>query len=86
VNVNVSIITARDQNAVIVPREAVYQEDGQRFIYQVVDGRLVRQNVKTSISNLTQIEVTQGLSDGATIAISSTNGQPLQAGMAVRSE
>lgn len=84
VNVNVSIVTAADSNALVVSREAVHQEDGQRFVYQIQDGQLQKRVIETSISNLTSMEVTKGLADNAEVALGSTNGQPLRPGVAVR--
>jgi HlyD family secretion protein len=84
VNVSVNIITAKDENALTVPREAVHQEDGHRFVYQVVNGQLQRRDVTTSIANLTRIEVTHGLADNVEVALGAINGKPLQNGMAVR--
>lgn len=84
VNVNVNIVTASNSNALVVPREAVHQEDGHRFVYEIVDGQLQKRVIESSISNLTDMEVTKGLSDNAEVALGSTNGQPLRPGMAVR--
>ena len=77
-------LVARDAHALTLPREAVHQDDGHTFVYQVVDGKLQRTDIHTSISNLTRIEVTSGLSDGADVALSSMNGQPLRPGQPVR--
>jgi HlyD family secretion protein len=85
-NVSVVITTARHDNVLSVAREAVHQDDGKRFVYQVVDGHLQRKNVETSLSNLTFIEVTSGLPEGATVALGSVNGMALQDGMAVKTE
>jgi HlyD family secretion protein len=84
VNVSVRVVTARDDNALSVPREAVHQEDGHSFVYEVVNDQLMRRDVETSISNLTRIEITKGLQDNALVAISTMNGQPLKPKMAVR--
>ncbi len=84
INVTVRIVTARDDNALSVPREAVHQEDGHSFVYEVVNDELVRRDVQTSISNLTRIEITKGLQDNAVVAINTLNGQPLKPKMAVR--
>ena len=84
VNVNVSIVTAKHDSALTVPREAIHQDDGKRFVYQVVDGELKRRDVQTSLSNLTRMEITQGLPDGATVALNADNQQALKPGMSVR--
>jgi len=84
INVNVSILTAREDNALTVSREAMHQEDHVHFVYQIVDGKLKRVNVETAVFNLTRIQVTKGLEDGAEVALGSSNGAPLQPGASVR--
>ncbi len=83
-NVNVSITTASHDDALTVPREAVHDSDGTRFVYQVVNGELQQRKVETSISTLTRIEISKGLPDNATVAVSAVNGQALRPGMPVR--
>lgn len=84
VNVNVTIITAQHDNALTVPREAIHQDNGKRFVYQIVDGELKRRDVQTSLSSLTKMEITQGLADNAVVALSAENQQPLKPGASVR--
>jgi HlyD family secretion protein len=84
VNVNVTIVTAQHENVLTVPREAIHQDDGKLYVLQVVDGELQRRDVQTLLSNLTRMEVAQGLQDGALVAISTENQQPLKPGMSVR--
>jgi hypothetical protein len=40
--------------------------------------------VQTSLSNLTRMEITQGLTDGAVVALNADNQQALKPGMTVR--
>ena len=54
VNVGVTIVTAEHQNVLAVPREAIHQEDSQRYVYQIINNELHRKDVKTALSNLTQ--------------------------------
>jgi HlyD family secretion protein len=84
VNVGVTIITAEHRNVLTVPREAVHQEDSKTYVYQVVNNELQRRYVQTSISNLTQVEVTGGLPDDALVALGSVNSKPLRNGLAVK--
>ena len=81
-NVNVTIITAEHRDVLVVPREAV-RMDGKAWVFQVVNGQLQQREVQVGISNLTQAEVS-GLQDKARVALGTTNGQPLRAGMLVR--
>ncbi len=84
VNVSVNVVTARDQDALSVPREAVHQDASGRFVYQVVNDELKRTSVETSVSNLTQIEVTKGLTPNAVIALGTYSTQQLRDGLQVR--
>jgi len=85
VNVGVTIVTAEHQNVLTVPREAGHQEDSKTFVYEIVNDQLHRRDVQTSISNLTQVEVTSGLSDNSRVALSAINAKPLRDGLTVRS-
>lgn len=84
VNVGVSIVTAEHTNAIAVPREAVRLDDSKPYLYQIVDHELRRRDVETSISNLTQVEITSGVPEGALVALASTNSKPLHDGLVVK--
>ncbi len=84
-NVSVAVITARKEDALTIPREAIHQDDRGQYVLQVVNGELRRRNVTTSVSNLTRVEVTSGLSDNAVLALGALNMQSLKSGMAVKS-
>jgi HlyD family secretion protein len=77
INVGVTIVTAEHGNALMVPREALRQDDGTSFVYQIVNNVLFRRPVQTSISNLTQVEITSGIPEQARVALGSTNSKPL---------
>ena len=83
-NVTVAVIAARHENAVVVPREAVHQDEQGFYVFEVVNGELKRRDVKTSISNLTTVEVTDGISDHATLALGAVSLDSLRQGMQVR--
>jgi HlyD family secretion protein len=84
VNVSVTIVTAEHDNVLVIPREAVRTDDSKSYVLQIVDHELKRHDVETSLTNLTQIEVTHGLSAKDLIAINSVNGKPLAEGMQVK--
>lgn len=84
INVNVSITTARRDNALLVPREAVHQHDSKKFVYEVVSGELRQREVETGVSDLTRIEITSGLKDNAEVALTSVRGSVLKEGMEVK--
>jgi HlyD family secretion protein len=78
VNVGVAIITAEHADVLTVPREALREDDSVPYVYAVAGNEIHRQNVQTSISNLTKVEITGGLAQGALVAIGSTNSKPLR--------
>jgi HlyD family secretion protein len=84
VNVGVTIVTAEHKNVLAVPREAIHQEDSTKYVYQIVDNELHRRDVQIAISNLTQVEITSGLSENALVALAPLNTKPLHDGLAVR--
>jgi HlyD family secretion protein len=77
INVGVTIIAAEHENVLVVPREAVRMEDSKPYVLQVSGRELRRQEVETSLSNLTQVEITRGLSAKDVVAINSSNGKPI---------
>ena len=84
INVSVLITTAREDNALSVSREAVYQDNGKRYVYQVVNDVLKKAPVETGISNLTRIQIKSGVNEGVNIALGSVNGAPLVDGAPVK--
>ena len=84
VNVGVTIVSAVHDNVLVVPREAVRMDDSKPYVLQVVGHELRRRDVETSISNLTQVEITRGLSANDMIAISAFNGKPIGDGTRVK--
>ena len=83
-NVSVAVVLARHENALTVPREAVRQDAEGKYVFQIVNGELKRRNVQTSVSNLTRVEITSGIPDGAVLALGAVNLQPLRDGMPVK--
>jgi HlyD family secretion protein len=77
INVGVTIVTAEHDNVLVVPREAVRMDDSRPYVLQVVGHQLKRRDVETSLSNLTQVEVTRGLSAKDVVAINSSNGKAI---------
>jgi HlyD family secretion protein len=84
VNVNVSIISARHDNALTVSREAVHDVDGKRYVYKIEDEKIVAQEVQTGLSSLTRVEIIKGIPEGAVIALGAINAQPLRSGMDIK--
>jgi HlyD family secretion protein len=77
-------VNAQRDNVLVVPREAVRMDDSKPYVLQVVGQKLKRQDVETSISNLTQVEIVHGVALNDTVAISSSNGKTIGDGTQVK--
>ncbi|MGA9473369.1 MAG: efflux RND transporter periplasmic adaptor subunit, partial [Terriglobales bacterium] len=84
INVGVTITAAEHNNVLVIPREALRTDDSTPYVLEVVDHKLKRCNVETAITNLTQVEITHGVSAKDLIAINSINGKPIGDGTQVR--
>jgi len=84
VNVGVTVITAEHSGVLTLQREAVRMDDTKPYVYQVVDGELKRREVEVSLQNLTQVEITGGLSENSVVALSSADAKPLADGARVK--
>jgi HlyD family secretion protein len=68
-NVDVKILVRESKNALVVPRGAVRDENGQRYVF-VFDGEQVkRHDVILGVSNASDYEVLSGLSEGDRVAV-----------------
>jgi len=83
-HVTVTVTTAREPNALTVPREALRSENGKPYVFRVVGDELKRTPVVTGTINLTQVAITSGLTDGEMVATGSLNGLPLEEGVQVK--
>jgi HlyD family secretion protein len=78
VNVGVTIIAAEHKNVLTLPREAVRQDDQGSFVFTVVNQELQRSPVQTGISDLTRVEITNGVNDSSRVALGATNSKNLR--------
>lgn len=73
-NVTVTVTTQQRFNVLSIPREALHTEpSGHDFVYRVIKGKLVVTPVQVGVVNLLRVEITSGLSDKDTVALSPTN-------------
>ncbi|MGD0212857.1 MAG: efflux RND transporter periplasmic adaptor subunit [Terriglobales bacterium] len=84
INVGVSVIAGEHANVLVVPREAVRMDDSKPYVLLVSGHQLKRREVETSLSNLTQVEITHGLAAKDVVAINSSNGKPIGDGTQVK--
>ncbi len=83
-NVGVTIVVAEHENVLTLQRDALRADDGKPYVYRIVDNHLRRQPVDISLQNLTQVEITGGLSDGAEVALPAEENKPLFDGASVK--
>jgi HlyD family secretion protein len=84
VNVGVTIVVAEHENVLTLQRGAIHADDNKLYVYQIIDDRLKRELVEISLQNLTSVEITGGLSEGAKIALPAEESKPLFDGAAVK--
>lgn len=84
-NVRVTVTTSQLKNILIIPREALHIEQGEPYVYRVVNGSLRSTTVDVGALNLTDVQITHGLKPGDVVALgtTATNGQPLGNGLPV---
>lgn len=83
-NVTVTVTVSNLRNVLNVPRDALHTEQEKSYVYRVVKGTLRRTPVTVGSFNLTQVEILSGLHENDTVALGTTNGQPVSDGVAVR--
>jgi HlyD family secretion protein len=82
-NVVVTATTAQRTDALSVPREALHTEGGD-FVYRVINNKLVRTPVQIGLVNLTRAEITGGLTEKDTVALTAINNHELSNGIPVK--
>ncbi len=83
-DVTVTVTTASEADALSIPREALYSENGKPYVFKVVNDGLVKTPVTTGATNLTQAAILAGLNAGDIVATGTTTGQPLQVGVPIK--
>lgn len=69
-SVDVEVRTGGKDNVVLAPSAAVMEREGQKFVFVVVNGKAVRRDVTTGISNWDRTEILGGISPGEAIITS----------------
>lgn len=84
INVNAAIITAEHSSVLTLQRDAIRIDDSKPYVFQIINGRLKRQNVEIALQNLTQVEIASGLPANAIVALNSEGSKPLYDGAPVK--
>ncbi|HYK89308.1 MAG TPA: efflux RND transporter periplasmic adaptor subunit [Acidobacteriota bacterium] len=69
VNVDVEILTTPGPKVLSLPRDAVFPDGNEYFIWLMRDGRAEKRTVQTGRSTITRIEITGGISQGDKVII-----------------
>ncbi|MCD7835494.1 MAG: efflux RND transporter periplasmic adaptor subunit [Lachnospiraceae bacterium] len=70
VSVKITADTYKQNEAIIIPYDAVYYDNDGSYVYLCVDGRAVKTYVTAGIFNDTEIAITDGIAEGDTIITS----------------
>jgi HlyD family secretion protein len=84
VNVGVTIVVAEHDNVLTLQRDGVHADDNKLYVFRIIDDRLKRESVEISLQNLTRVEITGGLPDGAAVALPAEEPRPLFDGAHVK--
>ncbi|PYX38410.1 MAG: efflux transporter periplasmic adaptor subunit [Acidobacteria bacterium] len=84
VTVGVTIVSREDHMVLTAPRETVRLDDSKPYVFQIINNEVHRRDVETSVSNLTDVEITKGIPENAVVAVGSINAKPLRDGLSVR--
>jgi HlyD family secretion protein len=83
-DVKVTVLEQKMEHVLTVPREALHSENGKSYVYRMEKNVLRRVPVNVGARNLTQVEITSGLTEHDVVALSTTNGEPLAEGVPVQ--
>jgi HlyD family secretion protein len=69
-SVDVEVLTGRKEDTLQVPSSAVMEREGQKFVYVVRGGKIVRSDITTGISNWDRTEILTGIAPGSDVVTS----------------
>jgi multidrug efflux pump subunit AcrA (membrane-fusion protein) len=72
-SVNVDISTKQNENALLVPREALISKDDTSLVYVINRGRAQERKISIGIRSFTNVEAASGLVEGEQVAITNVS-------------
>jgi HlyD family secretion protein len=79
---NANIVVQQKENVLLVPNRAIKVTRNQRTVQVMENGQLVETQIQTGMSNDQYTEVTNGLTEGEQVAITTTaTNQPISGGL-----
>ncbi len=79
-----TIVVAEHDNVLTLQRDGVHADDNKLYVFRIVDDRLKREPIEISLQNLTRVEITNGLPEGAQVALPAEEPRPLFDGARVK--
>ncbi|WP_070000255.1 efflux RND transporter periplasmic adaptor subunit [Cellulosilyticum sp. I15G10I2] len=67
--IDIRLTTEKTENAVTIPKKAVFEEDDQKYIYICTDDKAVKTPVETGLSDAYSVEIIQGIKEGDRVVI-----------------
>jgi len=65
----IHFVESRKDGTVVVPRNTVLENESEKYVYVIEDGKAVKKVVETGIDNGDEIEITSGISFGENIIV-----------------
>lgn len=72
-SVNVDIVTRKDNNALIIPREALVSKDDSSMVYKIDKGRAREARIEIGIRSYSSVEAISGINEGDSVAVSNVS-------------
>ena len=73
-SVKLSIVSNAVEGQILIPYDSVYYDDGQAYVYRVINDKALRTDIDTGAFNEEQIAVTSGLNEGDSIITTWASG------------
>lgn len=73
-SVKLSLVSNAVDNQLLIPYDSVYYDNGQAYVYRLIDDKAVRTDISTGIFNQDDIVVTEGLNEGDSLVTSWASG------------
>ena len=73
-SVKLSLVSNAVDNQLLIPYDSVYYDNGQAYVYRLIDDKAVRTDISTGIFNQDDIVVTDGLNEGDSLVTSWASG------------
>ncbi|WP_054741689.1 efflux RND transporter periplasmic adaptor subunit [Cellulosilyticum ruminicola] len=63
------LIDKQSNETLIIARNAIFEEDGQKYVYVCKDNHAVKTAVETGLTNVDTVEITSGINSGDSVVI-----------------